>query len=228
MTLRFIGLCGGYGDTQVLRGVSGEVCAGEVLGVIGRNGVGKTTLMRLLTGALRPMSGQVLWRGSDLTGWPGHRRQRAGIAYMPQERLVFDPLSVRDNLTLHRRDRSLAPMASLLDAFARVRDRLDLPAGRLSGGEKKLVAFTRVMTDAASVLLLDEPSEGVQQENIDLMAGLIDERRQAGAAFIIVEQNLSLLLRVAQRVMVLDHGEMVHTGAGGADQREHMTQYLLV
>ena len=228
MTLRFIGLGGGYGDTQVLRGVSGEVAAGEVLGVIGRNGVGKTTLMRLLTGALRPMSGQVLWRGADLAGWPGHRRQRAGMAYMPQERVIFDPLSVRDNLTLHRRDRSLAPMAPLLEAFPRVRDRLDLPAGRLSGGEKKLVAFTRVMTDAASVLLLDEPSEGVQQENIDLMAGLIDERRQAGAAFIIVEQNLSLLLRVAQRVMVLDHGEMVHTGAGGAEQRKHLTQYLLV
>lgn len=228
MRLEFIGLGGGYGDTQVLRGLTGDVRGGEVLGVIGRNGVGKTTLMRLLTGALQPMTGQVLWQGDDLAGWPGHRRQRAGMAYMPQERLVFDLLSVRDNLTLHRRDRSLAPMAPLLDVFGRVRERLDLPAGRLSGGEKKLVAFTRVMTDAASVLLLDEPSEGVQQENIDWMAGLIEERRQAGAAFIIVEQNLSLLLRVAQRVIVLDHGEMVHTGPGGATQREQLTRYLLV
>jgi ABC-type branched-subunit amino acid transport system ATPase component len=224
----FTDLGGGYGDTQVLRSVSGTVSSGQVLGIIGRNGVGKSTLLRLLTGALPLLSGRVELRGQDMAGWPAHRRQRAGMAYMPQERMVFDRLTVRDNLSLHRSDRSPDALVPLFDIFPRVRERLDLPAGRLSGGEKKLVAFSRVLADSAPLMLLDEPSEGVQQENIEHMARLIEQRCRTGAAFIIVEQNLSLLLAVAQQVIVLDHGEMVHSGPGGMDQREALTQHLLV
>ena len=171
--LRFDELRGGYGDTAVLRGISGAVAAGEVLGVLGRNGVGKTTLMRLLTGYIAPFAGQVRWRGDDIAALTPYRRQRAGISYAPQEGVVFDGLSVRDNLSLHRRRRDLDDYAPLFDHFPRVRERLAQPAGSLSGGEKKLVSFTRVMAERAPLTLLDEPSEGVQQEHIDRMAALI-------------------------------------------------------
>lgn len=226
--LNFEGLGGGYGDTQVLRGVSASVAPGEVLGVIGRNGVGKTTLLRLLGGTLQAMTGTVRLGDLCLDGWPAHRRQHAGLATMPQERLVFDPLTVRENLTLHRADRSLARYAELFELFPRLHERLALPAGRLSGGEKKLVAFARTLADAAPVTLLDEPSEGVQPENLQRMAACIDTRRQAGAAFVIVEQNLNFLLPLLQQVLVLDHGEVVRAGSAGPADREVLVQHLRV
>lgn len=226
--LVFDGLGGGYGDTQVLRQISAQVAPGEVLGVIGRNGVGKSTLLRLLGGALPAMTGVITLNGQRLDGWPAHRRQRAGLATMPQERLVFDPLTVRENLTLHRADRSLARYTALFEQFPRLQERLGLPAGRLSGGEKKLVAFARTLADEAPVTLLDEPSEGVQPENLARMAACIRARRQAGAAFVIVEQNLSFLLPLLQQVLVLDHGEIVCAGPAGPDDRETLERHLRV
>jgi len=226
--LHFEGLGGGYGDTQVLRDVSATLAPGEVLGVIGRNGVGKSTLLRLLGGALPTMAGTVRLGGRCVDGWPAHRRQRAGLATMPQERLVFDPLTVRENLTLHRADRSLGCYAALFEQFPRLHERLALPAGRLSGGEKKLVAFARTLADAAPVTLLDEPSEGVQPENLQRMAGCIAARRQAGAAFVIVEQNLGFLLPLMQQVLVLDHGLVVRAGPAGPGDRADLMQHLRV
>lgn len=226
--LAFEGLAGGYRDTRVLRGVDGAVAAGEVLGVIGRNGVGKTTLVRLLTGELHPMAGTVRLRGAPIGAWPTFARQRAGIACMPQERLVFDPLTVRENLTLHRRDRRLDQYAPLFDAFPRLHERLALPAGRLSGGEKKLVAFARALADAAPVTLLDEPTEGVQQENIDRMATLVAARCSAGAAFVIVEQNLGFLMGLMHRVLALDHGEVVVSGPASGFDRHALERHLQV
>jgi ABC-type branched-subunit amino acid transport system ATPase component len=226
--LAFEGLAGGYGDTRVLRGVDGVVAAGEVLGVIGRNGVGKTTLVRLLTGQLRPMAGTVRLRGMPIDAWPTFARQRAGIACMPQERLVFDPLTVRENLTLHRRDRRLDAYAPLFDAFPRLRERLALPAGRLSGGEKKLVAFARTLAESAPVTVLDEPTEGVQQENIDRMAALVTARCRAGAAFVIVEQNLGFLMGLMHQVVALDHGEVVAAGPAAGFDRQALERHLHV
>jgi ABC-type branched-subunit amino acid transport system ATPase component len=226
--LSFEDLGGGYGDTQVLRHVSARLTPGEVLGVIGRNGVGKSTLLRLLSGALPAMTGHITLCGQRVNGWPAHRRQRAGLATMPQERLVFDPLTVRENLTLHLADRSLQRYDALFDEFPRLRERLHLPAGRLSGGEKKLVAFARALADGAPVTLLDEPSEGVQPENLARMADCIHRRRDAGAAFLIVEQNLSFLLPLVQQVLVLDHGEVVRVGPAGLDDREDLIQHLRV
>ena len=208
--LAFDRLAGGYGDTIVLRHVSGKVCAGEVLGVLGRNGVGKTTLLRLLMGYLRPTAGDIRWRGGGLASVPVHARRRAGISYAPQEGLVFDQLSVHDNLTLHRADR------------------LRQPAGKLSGGEKKLVSFCRALAEGSPLTLLDEPSEGVQQENLDHMVRLLQRRTAAGAAFIIVEQNLNFLLAAMQQVLVLDHGECVLAGSATHLARETLDRCLAV
>jgi len=226
--LSFEGLGGGYGDTQVLSDVGASLGPGAGLGVIGRNGVGKSTLVRLLAGALPTIAGTVRLGGSVIDGWPAHRRQRAGLATMPQERLVFDPLTVRENLTLHRRERTLAPYEAMFEVFPRLKERLALPAGRLSGGEKKIVAFVRALADAAPVTLLDEPSEGVQPENLQRMAALIGARREAGASFVIVEQNLHFLLPLLQQVLVLDHGRVVRSGPAGPQDRETLTQHLRV
>lgn len=221
-------LAGGYGDTIVLRGISAAVQSGEVLGVLGRNGVGKSTLMRLLMGYLPSAGGAVVFDGADLRNMSPHARQRRGISHAPQERVVFDTLSVRDNLTLHRSDRSLDAYAALLDEFPRIAERLAQPAGVLSGGEKKLVSFCRVMAENAALTLMDEPTEGVQAENIDRMARCVAARAAQGAAFVIVEQNLTFLQAVMHQILVLDHGEAVGAGPAEAFDRAALEAALHV
>jgi ABC-type branched-subunit amino acid transport system ATPase component len=226
--LAFAGLAGGYGDTLVLRGVSGGVRGGQVLGVLGRNGVGKTTLLKLLMGYLPPTAGGIRWQDRDLVPLAVHERRRAGISYAPQEGLVFDALSVQDNLTLHRADRRLDVYEESFAAFPRIAERLRQPAGKLSGGEKKLVSFCRALAETSPLTLLDEPSEGVQQENLDHMIRLLQRRQAAGAAFIIVEQNLGFLITVMQKAMVLDHGECVLAGDASTLSRDAIERCLAV
>lgn len=226
--LQIESLSGGYGDTIVLRDVGAQVTAGTVLGVLGRNGVGKTTLMRLLMGYLKPFRGRVLFQERELGDSAPHERSRAGIAYAPQEAIVFDSLSVRENLTLHRRQRTLDDHGELFETFPRVRERLGQTAGILSGGEKKLVSFVRTMAQAAPLTLLDEPTEGVQQENIDRMAAWIRRRRQQGGAFVVVEQNLGFLLGIMDQVLVLDHGQVVRSGDAASFSRETLEGHLRV
>lgn len=134
--LRFSSIVAGYGDTMVLKGISGAVTAGSVLGVFGRNGVGKSTLMRALTGVIQPTSGAVIVNGSDVGKVPSHQRRRLGMSYAPQERVVFDNLSVADNLSLGFKTRSLDAYDDLFRIFPRLKERLFQPAGKLSGGEK--------------------------------------------------------------------------------------------
>lgn len=221
-------LCGGYGDTQVLRPTSGEVDAGQVLAVLGRNGVGKSTLLKLLSGALPRLGGQIWLSGQALGETPAHRRYRAGMVCLPQERLVFDALSVRDNLCLHQPRADLEVYEPMFEQFPRLKERLRVPAGLLSGGEKKLVAFARSLTSPAQVVLLDEPSEGVQEENIQRMATLIRTQCANGKAFVLVEQNLSFAAPLMDRVIVLDHGEVVLSGDQASVDRAGLMRHLTV
>lgn len=223
----FADVSGGYGDTLVLRGASASVAPGQVLGILGRNGVGKTTLMRLLMGYLPCATGTVRLGAQELAGLSVHARVRAGLCHAPQEGVVFDGLSVRDNLTLHRPRRVLEGYEPMLEMFPRIGQRLRQPAGSLSGGEKKLVSFARCWADARPVTLLDEPTEGVQQENIALMARAVRQRAAAGAIHVIVEQNLEFLLRVMDQVLVLDQGTVVHR-AGAPFERAVLERHLQV
>ena len=208
----FAGVTGGYGATTVVRGVDGAVAAGEACCVLGRNGVGKTTLMRLLTGHLPLQSGAVRFAGQSLDGLSPDRRHRLGLVYCPQDRPVFDNLTVRENLTLMGAA-DAGRTAPLLAAFPILETRMTQWAGTLSGGERKILSIARGLAETGKLLLLDEPSEGVQQENVERMARFLREAKAAGRGLLVVEQNLSFALEIADRVIVMDHGEVVLAGA---------------
>lgn len=218
----------GYGDTMVVRGVSGRVDGGRVLGIVGRNGVGKSTLLKAFAGFIPVANGQVQWQERNLAGVAAHGRLAAGIAYAPQENVVFGELNVADNLWLHLSDRNGARYEAALAAFPRLNERLRQRAGLLSGGERKLLSFTRTLGLQASLSMLDEPTEGVQPENIDRMARLVAQAKSAGRSFIIVEQNLTFIEQVADDVIVLDHGESVLSGTLAALGRDALERHLLV
>lgn len=226
--LEFDGLVGGYGDVAVVRGVSGAVARGEVLCVIGRNGVGKSTLMKMLFGQLSCREGGVRFEGQAIERLEASQRRALGISYCPQERPVFDDLSVRDNLTLMRPGRDLAAFEPLFARFPILPQRLGQPAGTLSGGEKKILSFVRGLAEAQPLLLLDEPSEGVQWENIVRMAALIESAKRKRASFVVVEQNLAFAELIADRYLVIEQGRVVLDGRRDDVGREQLLEYLHV
>ena len=228
LRLEFEGLVGGYGDGAVVRGISGAVAAGEVLCVIGRNGVGKSTLLKLLFGELPCRAGGVRFEGRAIEGIEAAQRRALGISYCPQERPVFDDLSVRDNLTLMRADRGLATFAPLFARFPILERRLEQHAGTLSGGEKKILSFVRGLSEAQPLLLLDEPSEGVQWENILHMAALIETAKGAGTALVVVEQNLAFAELIADHYLVIEQGRVALEGRRDEIDRERLLAHLHV
>ena len=226
--LELINLSGGYGDVVIVNDVSFSLAARQVCCVTGRNGVGKTTLMRLITGALARRSGRVSLGGRDITHIAPHRCRELGMTYAPQENGVFDTLSVMENLTLHHADRALDRYAALFELFPRIRERLHQPAGTLSGGERKILSFCRAMAEGNRFTVFDEPTEGVQSENIDRMANVVQTAKAEGRSFLIVEQNLSFVEQVADDVLLLDHGNIVFTSPFGPDTRAQLQQQMAI
>ena len=226
--LQFDAVGGGYGDVDVVRGVSGAVAAGEVLCIVGRNGVGKSTLLKLLIGLLPGRAGGVRFEGRALDGLDAAQRRALGISYCPQERAVFDELSVRDNLTLMRADRRVDAFEPLFERFPILKRRLGQNAGTLSGGEKKLLSFARGVSEAQPLLLLDEPSEGVQWENIEHMVAALAQAKAAGRSFVVVEQNLAFAEAIADAYLVIDQGRVVRQGRRAELGRAQLLEYLHV
>lgn len=212
--LDFSGLVGGYGSSMILRGIGATLMPGEAMFVLGRNGVGKSTLMKLLMGFLPCHEGSIRLDGREITRLPPAERRRHGISYAPQERVVFDELGVEENLFLMAPPDAAARIAALDAHFPLLRRRRQQRAGTLSGGEKKILSFVRCAIEDHGLVLLDEPTEGVQAENIERMEAVIREQRAAGIAFVIVEQNLALAERLADRWLVIDRGQIVQSGAG--------------
>ena len=219
---------GGYATAVVVRDMSGRVAAGEVLCVLGRNGVGKSTLLKLVFGHLRCWQGGITMDGHPIEELEPSARRHLGIAYSPQERPVFDDLTVRDNLTLMREDRALEAFAPYFERFPVLGRRLGQHAGTLSGGEKKILSFVRALSEDQSLTLLDEPSEGVQWENVLHMAELIGEKKSAGSAFIVVEQNLAFAERIADRYLIMDQGRTVLEGDRSTIARDEILANLHV
>jgi urea transport system ATP-binding protein len=226
--LAFEAVTGGYGSTTIVRDLTGAANSGEVLCVLGRNGVGKSTLMKLLFGYLPCRRGRVLLDGKPISQPDPSARRRSGMTYCPQERPVFDDLSVRDNLTLMRASRQLGAFHRYFDRFPILERRLTQHAGTLSGGEKKMLSFVRGLAEDQPIILLDEPSEGVQWENILHMIATIAEKKAAGAAFVVVEQNLSFAERIADRYLIMDQGRAVLEGSSSAIHRSEILAHLHV
>ncbi len=226
--LAFANVTGGYGSTVIVRDLNGAVAAGEVLCVLGRNGVGKSTLMKLLCGYLPCRSGHVLLDGRPIDGFEPSARRRAGLTYCPQERPVFDDLSVRDNLSLMHAARQLGPLRPYFERFPILERRLGQHAGTLSGGEKKVLSFVRGLAEDQPLVLLDEPSEGVQWENILHMAECIAAKKAAGTAFLVVEQNLAFAERIADRYLVMDQGRAMLEGSRADIDRGRILGHLHV
>ena len=214
--LRVTDIHSAYGAVPVLNGVTLSLAAGEVLTLLGRNGVGKTTLMRTIIGLLKPTAGRIELDGQAVTGLAPHAIARRGVAFVPQGRGIFAKLTVRENLlagTRARADREETIPAEIFEYFPILRERLGQLGGTLSGGEQQMLTFARALCGAPRLMLLDEPSEGIQP-NIVFELGRIIGRIAAasGMAVLLVEQNIDLALQVAHRTLVMEKGRIVHEG----------------
>ncbi|SDF94270.1 amino acid/amide ABC transporter ATP-binding protein 2, HAAT family [Bradyrhizobium brasilense] len=206
----------GYGSVKVLRDVSFSLKPREILVLLGRNGVGKTTLMQALIGLLPLSAGRILLDGTDLTGAAPHVIARNGIGYVPQGRGIFPKLTVRENLLVGTRARGGSAVGipdSVLEFFPILKDRLAQLGGTLSGGQQQMLAIARALCGDPKVILLDEPSEGIQP-NIVFQIGETIRRlvTQTDLTVLLVEQNLDLGLRAATRCMIMEKGSIVRMG----------------
>lgn len=211
-----------YGRTEVLFGVSLEVPDGSLVCVMGRNGVGKTTLLNTIAGLLKPQSGSVSFDGQDLAGVGPHQRARLGLGYVPQGHAVFAQLTTRENLQVvmerqGRRARAAAQrqqdLDEVLDLFPALTTLMNRPAGLLSGGQAKQLAIARALVTGPRLLVLDEPTEGIQPSIIHEIEDTIAKLHKAiGMTILLVEQYVEFALRLADRYAVLDAGRVVSTG----------------
>ena len=219
MMLEVSELAAGYGRIPILGGVSFSVARGEFVGILGHNGMGKTTLLRALMGYLPATAGQVELEDADITRAEPYRRARAGMGYVPQGRDIFPGLSVRDNLRMGAVGRPKdedAAIGSALETFPRLKPLIDRPGGALSGGEQQLLAIARCLAGNPRLILLDEPTEGIQPSIIDEIAEtLLGLRSKGGLTMILVEQNLDFIAALSERVLIIQKGVIVHSGEPG-------------
>jgi ABC-type branched-subunit amino acid transport system ATPase component len=230
--LELHGVSSGYGAAVVVRDVALDIRAGEIFALLGKNGMGKSTLLKTVMGFLPTRSGTIRMSGEDITGQPPHRIARRAIAYTPQEQALFQDLSVEENLRLAVRDkgRLRAGLQRLGEIFPFIPERLRQRAGTLSGGEQKMLLIARALMSAPRLVLVDEISEGLQPSVIQKLATvLLAERERAGTAMLLIEQHVTFALEVADRYAVLKLGEIVDRGAAGdAGVEQRITAHLSV
>ena len=222
-----------YGDSHILHGVSLEVRPGQAVALLGRNGVGKTTLIRSVVGFTPPRRGTIRYDGREIQHQPPYRIARAGLALVPQGRRIFAPLSVLENLRIGERraepparrplasrpadpraePHAYASLQAVHELFPRLRERSAQNAGTLSGGEQQMLAIGRALMTKPRLIVLDEPSEGLAPLIVREIGRVLLRLKQAGLSILLVEQNLQLALRIADRVYVMSKGQIVYHGA---------------
>ncbi len=204
------GLSARYGEAQALREVSLHVREGELVTLVGRNGAGKTTLLRCVMGLHRQSAGSIRLNGRDISGLPPHTRARAGLAYVPDDRGIYATLAVEENLTLPPVVANTRwPLGRIYETFPVLRERRAHAGTKLSGGEQQMLAIARALRTGASVLLLDEPTEGLAPVLVQRVAAMLQEAKHEGTTVLLVEQNLRFATTVADRHYLLAQGQIV-------------------
>ena len=223
-----------YGKSHILHGVSLEIQTGEVVGLLGRNGVGKSTTLKTIMGLVRPSEGQITFEERRITGVAPHHLARQGIAWVPEDRRIFRLLTVQENLRvgLDRSGVTEARKRALLDrvfeSFPRLKERRGQPGGTLSGGEQQMLAIARAMMLEPRIILLDEPTEGLMPRMVTEIRDIVGVLHREGVAILLVEQNVPLTLEAAGRVYIMEKGVVRHH-APSAELRANQTvihQYL--
>jgi urea transport system ATP-binding protein len=226
-----------YGESHILRSISFDLNNGEVLCLMGRNGVGKTTLLKTIMGLLRQRAGTVSFEGENISSYSTDRRVRRGIAYVPQGREIFPHLTVRENLRLgyevrpksddrFTEDQALGEVFTLFPALTGM---LNRPGGVLSGGEQQQLAIGRALLGRPKLLLLDEPTEGIQPSIVGHIEDVIEQfKKERRFAILLVEQYMEFAARVADRVVVLSKGAVVASGKASELSEDQVKQHLVI
>lgn len=231
--LATIGLRAGYGGKPVLQGLEIEVREGEIVAVIGRNGVGKSTLMKSLIGLIPAMSGSIVFRGEAVELLPAYKRARLGIGYAPQGRDVFPRLTVGENIAVGAAIRggiTEEGRRRLIEIFPILGERWNQRAGTMSGGQQQQLAIGRILIADPDLILLDEPSEGIQPNIVqDIARDMVELNRKTGVTIILVEQNLDMIRAMAQRCYVMDKGRITaNLDRAALDDEIEMRRHLAV
>ena len=210
-----------YGPSHVLQGVALDIRRGEIVALIGRNGAGKTTTLKSIMGMLARRSGRIAFDGHDLSTLPVHARFRLGLGYVPEDRRIVPGLSVRDNLRLgllmaKTRARERDTIDRIVSVFPRLGERLEQEGTSLSGGEQQMLAIARAMVSEPTMLLIDEPTEGIMPILVEELAALFVRLKAAGTTILLVEQNVELALSIADRGYIMDHGVVEHHAPAAA------------
>ncbi|WGJ90936.1 urea ABC transporter ATP-binding subunit UrtE [Achromobacter mucicolens] len=225
------GLVSGYGQSKVIHGVDLAVAPGEIVAVMGRNGMGKTTLFKTMMGMLPTMQGSISLDGKALERLESHQRVRSGVAYVPQGRMIFPTLTVEENIRTGMRGRALRnsipeDIYALFPVLHEMRGRR---GGDLSGGQQQQLAIARALVTNPRVLLLDEPTEGIQPSIIkDIARSLLEIRKLRSLAIVVSEQVLSFTMQIADRLIVIDKGRFVHEDPRGRVDEKTISKYLSV
>jgi branched-chain amino acid transport system ATP-binding protein len=226
--LRVDGIHTFYGQSHVLHGVSLAVEEGQAVGVVGRNGMGKTTLIRSIAGLTPARSGSVMFLGREIRGLAPHRIAAMGMGLVPQGRRIFPSLSVEENLLVAARGAGRWTLETVYELFGRLADRRRHRGTQLSGGEQQMLSIGRALMTNPRCLLMDEPSEGLAPRLVEEIGSVLGELKCHGLSVVLVEQNLPLVLRVTDTVCVLSKGQVVFGGSPEVLQRapEVMARYL--
>ncbi|MCC6889440.1 MAG: ABC transporter ATP-binding protein [Hyphomicrobiales bacterium] len=225
--LAFCGISAGYGDTVVIEDIDLALAAGENVSIIGRNGVGKTTLLATAMGHTRLHRGDVRLNGRSIVRLPIYARSLAGLGYVPQEREIFPSLSVRENLEIAARPGYWQP-TRVFELFPRLKERLANMGNQLSGGEQQMLSIARALLTNPTVLLMDEPTEGLAPVLVEALTAVLLKLRDSGLAIVLVEQNSRVALGFSERAVVMDKGRIVYDGAASAlrDDPERLAQIV--
>jgi branched-chain amino acid transport system ATP-binding protein len=203
-----------YGKSHILQGVDIDIAAGEVVSLLGRNGVGRSTTVKAIMGEVPPL-GTIRFKGTDIAGLPSYRIAHLGLGYVPEHRDIFPGLTVRQNLMLGIKDPSKPGkwrLDDMLSMFPNLAARADAAAGVLSGGEKQMLTMCRTLMGDPDLVIIDEPTEGLAPKLVEQVGTLLDEIARRGTAILLVEQKLTIALKISRRLYVMGHGRIVFEG----------------